>query len=130
MAYNIVRDWEKLQGYTDVSDEIIQIRRDLNSRHVSIENSGQRPVSIAIASYYDCPPTPNINFTLQAGEVKNIGVNTMDGPIQYIHMLDPVTKKHVGSPYPLHHNIQSFVLRDGLNKWFVQGFQTAGFKGH
>lgn len=128
-TYNIVRDWEKLQGYTDISDEYIQTRRDLNSRCVSIQNSAYRPIAVAIATYYDTPPIPNINFYLAPGQIRNVGINTPDGPLQYIHLLDPVTKKPVCWPSPLANDAQQFVIRDGLNSWYVQHFKIAGFKG-
>lgn len=125
-AYNIVRDWNKTQGMTHPSDEHIQIRRDIDTRRVSVENSSQRKISIAIMPYGQ-GPIPSPQFTLNGGEIKNVGVNTHDGPMQYIHIIDPITKKIVGSPYALRTDSNSFVLRDGINKWFIQAFKTYGY---
>ena len=49
--YNHVRDFDKLQGMTHASDQHIQPLRDINHRYISVENSGQRPVGIAIRTY-------------------------------------------------------------------------------
>jgi hypothetical protein len=127
-SYNIVRDWNKAQGMTHPSDEHIQIRRDLDIRRIAVENSSERSISIAIMPYYD-GPVPNAQFTLKGGEIKNVGVNLFDGPMQYIHILDPITKKPVGHPYALRHDANSFVLRDGVNLWFIQSFKTYGYRG-
>ncbi len=127
-AYNIVRDWNKVQGMTHPSDEHIQIRRDVDVRRIAVENSSERVVSIAIMPYYD-GPLPNSQFTLQGGDIINVAVNNVDGPMQYIHILDPKSKKYVGKPYPLRTDSNSFVLRDGINMWFVQAFKTYGFRG-
>lgn len=127
-AYNISRDWNKLQGMTHPSDEHIQIRRDIDTRRIAVENSSERSISIAIMPYYQ-GPIPNAQFTLKGGEIKNVGVNQPDGPMQYIHIIDPITKKIVGPPYALRHDANSFVLRDGINKWFCTPFQTYGFRG-
>ena len=127
-AYNIVRDWNKTQGMTHPSDEHIQIRRDVDVRRIAVENSSTRPISIAIMPYYS-GPVPSPQFTLRGGEIKNVAVNMPDGPIQTIHIIDPVTKKIVGSPYTLRSDANSFVLRDGINKWFVTPFKTYGFRG-
>lgn len=127
-SYNIVRDWNKAQGMAHPSDEYIQIRRDIDIRRISVENSSERSVAIAIMPYHQGPiPTPQ--FTLIGGEIKNVAVNLPDGPQQYIHILDPVTKKVVGHPYVIRHDANSFVLRDGLNMWFIQAFKTYGYRG-
>jgi hypothetical protein len=128
-AYNIVRDWDMAQGFGDPSDEIVYIRRDLDIRHISIENSGERLIAIAITTYPQGGPVPKPNFVLRGGGVKHVGVNTIGGPMQYIWMLDPVNGKCVGYPFPLRTDTNQFVLRDGLNLWWVQAFQSSGFKG-
>lgn len=127
-SYNIVRDWNKMQGMTHPSDEHMQIRRDIDSRRVSIENSSERTVSIAIMPYKE-GPIPNPQFTLEGGEIINVGVNLPDGPLQFIHIIDPKSKKIIGAPYGLRHDANSFVLRDGINMWFVQAFKTYGYRG-
>jgi hypothetical protein len=127
-AYNIVRSWDKVQGMTHPSDETAQIRRDINVRKISIENSSERNISISLMPYYN-GPLPTAQMTLKGGEIKNIAVNVVDGPIQYIHLLDPITRKPVGNPTALRTDSNSFVLRDGINMWFVQAFKTYGFRG-
>jgi hypothetical protein len=127
-SYNIVRDWNKVQGMTHPSDEHAQIRRDIDVRRISVENSSERSISIAIMPYYQ-GPIPNPQFTLSGGEIKNIAVNLPDGPLQYIHIIDPISKGIVGKPFGLRTDSNSFVLRDGLNMWFVQAFKTYGYRG-
>jgi hypothetical protein len=127
-SYNIVRDWNKLQGMTHPSDEHIQIRRDIDTRRISVENSSERLISISVMPYYD-GPIPTAQFTLRGGEIKNVAVNNVDGPMQYLHLLDPVTKKIVGRCCPLRTDCNSFVLRDGINMWFAQAYKTYGYRG-
>jgi hypothetical protein len=126
--YSIVRDWNLAQGMTHPSDEHVQIRRDLNIRRVSIENSSTRQIGIAIVPY-PSDPIPDIQYVLAGGEVKNLGINTVDGPMQFLHLLDPITKERVGSTGCFRTDCQSFVLRDGLQKWYIHYFKSAGFKG-
>jgi hypothetical protein len=128
-AYNIVRDWNKAQGYSDPSDEIVYIRRDIDIRRVSIQNSSERAIGVAITAYPPDGPLPKPQFMLRGGGVKNLGINTMGGPMQWVWMLDPTTKKMVGEPAPFRTDSNEFVLRDGINKWWVDAFHSAGFKG-
>ena len=124
---NIVRDYNKSQGMTHPSDEHIQIRRDIDIRRVSLENSSVRPIGIAITSYYG-DPLPPIGFILAPGEVKAVGINSQGSAMQYIYILDPVTGLRVGSPAPFRTDCNTFVLRDGENAWFVHNFQTTAFR--
>lgn len=126
-ASNIVRDWNKLQGFTSPTDTHIQIKRDLNSRYVTLENSSQRPVGIAITTYYG-DPLPKLQFILDGGEVKNIGINPIGSAMQFIHILDPVNGERIGSCTSFRTDCNQFVLRDGLNGWFVQCFQRTAFR--
>lgn len=160
--FNHVRDFNKLQGMTHASDQHIQPLRDLNHRYISIENSGQRPVGIAIRTYgslysdgypsggvtYKCYNpyetnecssctntnfTPQIDFVLGAGEIKNLSINTIGEPTQYIYPLNPIRGPQyglrVGSMTALDRNVNQFVYRDGLNGGFFQKFHRVGYKG-
>lgn len=126
--YNKIRDWNKLQGMTDPSDEIIQIRRDLNHRYVSLENSSPNPVGIAITTYYCSKETPKLNFVIKGGEIKHLAINTIDGPMQFIHFINIDTGKSIGSPTSFRTDANQFVLRQGMSGWFVQAFYRAGFR--
>ena len=125
-AYSIVRDWNKAQGYSDVSDEVAYIRRDINIRHICIENSSERPFGIALATYKG-HPLPEIQFILRGGQTRDVGVNTIEGPLQYIYIYDPLNNKLLGEPAALRSNAQSYVIRDGVNKVWINYFKTAGF---
>jgi len=129
-AYSIVRDWNKAQGMTHPSDEVYQIRRDIGLRRISIENSSiSTPVAIAIESYFGQPPFPVPQFTLRPGQISNIGVNSIGGPMQYVYVYDVATGALLGTPAPLRTDSNSFVLSEGLNKWNVQAFKTMGYRG-
>lgn len=123
---NIVRDYNKAQGITHPGDLSYQIIRDYHIRHVSIENSGTRPIGVAITPYIN-GPIPKIRFTLDAGEIKHVGINSQGGPAQMIWMLDPQSGKPVNHPECLRRDANSFVLRDGLNKWYIQFFKFPSY---
>ena len=120
-TYNITRSWNKAQGMTSPTDQAYQIPRDIGLRHVSIENSSVRPISIAITSYIS-GPVPPILTTLYASEIKDIGINSHSGPPQFLWLLDPYSGKIVGEPVIIRSNSNQFVLRDGVNKWWVHFF--------
>jgi len=126
-ANNIVRDWNEVQAFTHCTDEHIQIRRDINIRHISIENSGLRRIGISIAPYYG-EPLPPIRFIMEPGEVKSIGINSIGSPMQYIYLLDPENGLPVGQATAFRTDCNQFVLRDGLENWFVQCFQRTAFR--
>jgi hypothetical protein len=125
---NVARDYNVLQGVTHPSDLTNQIIRDINLRYVTIQNSSPSQfIGIGIAEYFYMNPKPPIKFWLAPGEIRHLGINTFGEPMQYIHMFDSKTKLHVGEPYPFRTNANDFVLRDGINKWFVQGFQRPSY---
>lgn len=124
--HNIVRDYNKSQGTTHPSDLSNQIIRDYNLRYVTIENSSTRPIGVAVVAYAT-GPIPQILFSLAGGEIKHLGVNSHGGPMQYVWLLDLQTKKPVGSATPLQSNANSFVLRDGVNKWWIQYFKRPSY---
>ena len=124
--YNIVRDWNKAQGMTHYTDEHIQIKRDIGIRLISLQNSGLRPVGVAITTYW-CGQTPKIQFVMGGGEIKNIGINPYGGPMQFLHLLDLETHRPVGTPYAFRTDSNWFVLRDGLNKYYIHSFKTGAF---
>jgi len=124
--YSRVVDYNKIQGCTHPTDLSYQILRDPNVRLISVQNSGTRPVGIAIMSYLS-GPNPPILFSLAGGEIKQLGINSQGGPPQYIHLLDLETKKLVGAPTILRRDANDFVLRDGVNKWWVQPFSHPSY---
>lgn len=123
---NITRDYEKAQGVTHPTDLSYQIPRDVNIRYITIQNSSTRPIAFAITSYLS-GPTPPILSTLVAGEIKHLGVNSHGGPPQNIWILDPQTALPVGSPTCIRSDANDLVLRDGVNKWWVNFFKRPSF---
>jgi hypothetical protein len=127
-AYNNIADWTRLQGYTHPTDAHIVPRRDLNFRYVTVENSSFRPIGIGIATYACGGSTPQMVSVLQPGEIKHLGINTVGGPMQFLYLLDPVTQKEVGHPSDFRTDANEFVLRDGLQNWYVQSFKRPTYR--
>lgn len=128
-AVNICRDWNKSQGFDNPAEETVCIRRDIDVRKVSIENSSpDNPIGCAITTYYE-GPTPRRQFLLAPGEVKAVAINSFGSSMQYLWYLDQRSGQPLGTPMAFRTDSNQFVLRQGLNRWFVQAFKSAGFKG-
>lgn len=125
---NQVRDYNVAQGTSHPSDLTHQIIRDYNIRYVTVENSSTAPIGVAITGVLSTDQTPPISFSLAGGEIRHIGINSPGGPMQFIHIIDLQTKKHVGDPYAFRTDANQFVLRDGINKWFVQAFKRPSYR--
>ena len=124
----VVRDWNVAQGISHPTDLSYQIPRDINIRRVSIENSSPyTAVGIAIMDSFELVPNLPLNFILRPGEIRHIGINTIGEPIQYIHIMDINTKKHLGEASPLQTITNQFVLREGINKWFVSRYHQPNY---
>jgi len=122
---NTVRDYNVLQGMTHPSN--LQILRDYGIRYVTIENSSTEPIGISITNSGLADRTPPINFSLAGGEVRHIGINSFGGPMQFIHIIDLKTRRRVADPYAFRTDSNQFVLRNGINKWFVQPFKRPSY---
>lgn len=128
--YNVVYDYNKLQGYTHPSDSSIQIPRNIDARYISVENSSTDEVGVAITTGGCCDWfIPKLQFRMLGGENKFLGVNTHGGPLQYIHLLDPQTGKPVSKSCPVSSDANQYVLRKGINGWFTQRYKSNGYKG-
>lgn len=126
---NHVRDYNLSQGTTHPSDLTHQIIRDYNIRYVTIENSSpENGVGIAISDDYTMTVTPPVNFTLAPGEIRHIGINPPGSPMQYVYIIDLDTRARVGDPYAFRTDSNQFVLRDGINKWFIQPFKRPSYR--
>jgi hypothetical protein len=126
--YNTVRDYNITQGVTHPSDLTTQIIRDYNIRYITVQNSSEHtPVGIAVTNSFYMDPVPPIKFSLAPGEVRHLGVNTIGEQMQYIHILNLRNGKYLGDPSPLVSNANDFVLREGINKWFIQTFRHGSF---
>lgn len=119
--YNIVRETNKVQGTTNPADLAYQIIRDYNVRSISVQNSSTRPIGISITAYYS-GPIPDILSVIGPGEIKYLSINSQGEPMQYIWPLDILCGRLAGDPYPLRSDANAFVLRDGINKWWVSAF--------
>jgi len=126
---SMVRDYNTAQGVTHPSDLTQQVIRDINMRYVTVENSSPyTPVGIAIANSFDKTPTPPLKFVLAPGEIRHLGINTIGEQMQYIHILNLRSGIHMGEPYPFRTDGNQFVLREGINEWFVQAFKRATYR--
>lgn len=125
-TYNIVRSWNMIQGMTSPTDAHVQILRDINYRYVSIENSALRPISFAITTY-SSGPTPKIQYTLKAGEIKAVAINSFGESMQYLWVLS-LKGEPVGNSYPFRTDSNTFVIRDGVNKFWVDPFHFPSFR--
>jgi len=126
MNINTVRDYSKLQGVHHPADLSNHILRDINVRYITIENSSNRSIGVAITPYRD-GPNPKIMFFVVPGEVKHLAVNSRGGPDQFIRCLDPESGLPVSSAKALISNANQFVLRDGVNGWFVETFYRPSY---
>lgn len=154
---NTVVDWLLDQKYADPGEEAYVIRRDLSVRRIEVSNGGRDPVLVKITTDsrtvlknselaypthfpedipvprgqdYVIPSAdqfPGASFVVYPGTSRFIGVNPIDGPLQYMHCLDPESGKPLGIPIELRHNAQIFVLREGNQGYFFQPFQSTGF---
>lgn len=125
---SIAREYNVAQGVTHPSDLAPQIIRDINIRYITVENSStDNAIGISIANSYKMNPVPPIKFSLSPGEIKHIGINSPGEQLQWLHMIDLVSKTHVGDPYALRTDGNQFVLRDGINKWWVHTFKRPSY---
>jgi hypothetical protein len=125
---SMVRDYNISQGVSNPADLSFQIMRDINMRYVTVENSStSSAIGIAIANSYEKQPVPPIKFSLAPGEIRHIGINTIGEQMQYLHMIDLSSRNHVGDPYAFRTDANQFVLREGINKWFVQPFHRPSY---
>jgi len=125
-TFNIVRDYDKAQGTTHPTDLSYQIVRDYGLRHITVQNSSTRPIGFAITPYLS-GPTPSILHTLAAGEIKALGINPHGSYPQYIWLLSVQTQMPTGNPTLIRSNANDLVIRDGLNKQFIQFFQRPSY---
>ena len=122
---NQVRDYNVTQGMSHPSN--LQILRDYGVRYVTVENSSTEPIGVAISASGLPERVPPINFSLAGGEIRHLGINSFGGPMQFIHIIDLQTKRRVADPYAFRTDANQFVLRDGINKWFVHSFKRPSY---
>ena len=94
----------------------------MNYRYIIVENTGNIPVNIHITNY-DSGPKPQILATLISNEMKHLGINTPDGPEQYLWVYS-ISGKSLIAPTILRRDVKHFVLRQGMLSWWLQYFNT------
>jgi len=124
---NKVQNYSMLQGVTHPSDLSYQVIRDINSRYITIENSSNRTIGVAIATYI-CGETPKIMFLIVPGQVHHLGVNSHGEVTQYIWLINPENGLQVSDPKSIQSNANQFVCRDGINGWYIHTFKMAAYR--
>lgn len=127
--HNVVVDFNKLQGVAHPAD-LFYIPRSLNSRYITVENGSCKYVSIVIDTNVN--QTNEVKnemmFTLRPLETKFLGINASGEQAQFIHIYNPQTKKLIGDPEILGRDTNSFVIREGINKYWIQRFSRPGYR--
>ena len=125
---NIIRNYCQVQGMTNPADAVVQPVRDLGVRSVSIENSGDRIIGVAIMLYPfeavrdGTAEKPDIQFWIEPRKIKYLAVNPPDCPLQFIHLFDR-NKHYIGHGGILRSDSNGFVIRDGINETWIQPFR-------
>lgn len=123
---NAVYDWNQLQGVYNAADLHLQQIRDIDHRHVSIENSSPYPVGVAITTYM-YGETPAVRWVSPPGDVRHVGINAQGDTTQYMWVLHPETGARLGPPQVLDRQSNQFVIRYGLNTVWVQKYQRPSY---
>lgn len=125
---NIVKDWNKVQGYTDATDEHQLIRRNINYRYVSIENATKANIGFSIEKSMTVKSQPR--FVLPPKGIKDLAVNeynnTYDYGIQYIRLFDG--DREIGHPCPLTTDANEFVIRESKGHAFVHKYHRPVYR--
>lgn len=118
-----------LQGVSYQSQLKYQPRRVLGTKHISIENSSPTDLAhFAITNnHVEEDASALTTITLGPGKSVQLSVNAPGETPQFIHILNKSSKYIgesfcLGPSYAIRSDAQSFVLRHGLNSWFVQPF--------
>lgn len=108
-----VKYWNSLQGYRHHGYDLFRIRRDINYKKIFIENDTTQKLKLLLSDrmFFIGPKT-----TLVLG---------VSHDTHYLHIYDDnnILKNITKSPYVLHKNFQSFVIKDT-----PIGFQLISFK--
>lgn len=119
---NRVKMWRTLQGWQGGREPF---RRSLDVRYGRIENSGKSRVGVAINLYMRDAPACRAtkpSFYLNPGEVIELGLNTVSAPAQTLWLFDEKGAL-VNTPHLMKNNVNTFVLRQGMNLWYVQDYK-------
>lgn len=121
---NVVKDWANYQGYYYPTSD--QIRRYLDVRRVTIENSGGTTV---VAAIFTNPrqSANTVTVALKPRETRVLGMNTRDDPVQFVVAVDPKTRRDIGTVREIPSDATNLVFREGINGWFVQSFKNVVF---
>ena len=125
---NIVKDWRVIQGVTSGTDLGQGWQPwNIHVRGITIENGSDTPVIVVINNDINNPHKDGRSFYLEGKELKEVGINSQGGTAQFIHLFDYKTKWAVSEPTILDRTTNSFVLRNGLNKWFVHRYHRPSY---
>lgn len=145
---NTVIPWNRQQGYLRASDEISVARRNIDLRRISVESSADKSYVIRITTDPivtpgKLPNPPEVQstgplrepwgcipkeFVLHPRQTKDLGINMLGEPGQFLHILDPYTFLNVGNSQEIRTDCSSFVLRQGEAAAWFQPFLRAGLR--
>lgn len=129
--YNNVYDWNSLQGYSFPGEESFHTQRNINFRHISVENATDKPIGISIASYETLNKTLTTKpqFYLSPGESKDLAINEFlinKPPSQIIHIY--YNNKDIGISAIVRSDANVFVIREAYHNLFVHRYYRPTFK--
>lgn len=120
---NIVRDYNKVQGVTHPTDLSLQIIRDVNVRYITLQNSSTNVIAFVILNE-ESTEFPEDWMILNPSEIRHLAINPHGSDAQYLVLADPMSNppKIMSSEIYLRSNSNDFVIRAGINKWWVDFF--------
>lgn len=121
---NTVKDFRVLENQPDIGN--ISLRQNINVRRARLANDSTKDLLIGIDISNSC--NPRKKFVLHAGEVRDLGVNMPDEPIQFIWIYDPVTGELYNNPHPIRRHVNQLAIKEGANNFWIMDFKQATFR--
>jgi len=123
---NIVKDYRVLENEQDPGN--VSLRQNINVKHARLENNSSKDVLVGIDITRNPYEAPLPKFLLRGGEVRDLAVNMPGERMQYIWLYDPLTKRRLNEPHPMLYHINTFVINEGLNLWWIMDFGHNGYR--
>ena len=124
---NIVREYNKVQGTTHPSDLSGQIIRDINVRYITLQNTLSQKVAFIIKNSEQLESAESLSgdwFVIEGSQTLHLAINPHGSTAQYLLLADPTiqTPKIMSNAIYLRSNANDFVIRGGINRWWVDFF--------
>ena len=116
---NMVLDSKKVQKYTNNTQESFLTPSHLVGRTVQLENGSGKSVRFTISTNHKMP---GLDFYFLApGQSMRLILNHVDSPQQFLWLPNQL-------PLILNHTSNQYVLRHGLEGWFIDYFHQPMYK--